>query len=288
MDDVWVALVHARPTDEEADHVGAFTQAAARAHDLDHLVARVGEALAELGYELVELDDPEPIVQATDRRELPAEMLENAIRAAASGAVEFLPFHTYADEGDTDGEEDAAPPSVQERLEEAAAERSLVRVATKPEVDAPDEGFVVGLSADWLLLHVVSNQVELNGYLALRREDVVSVDRDVEPFVERAFELRGDAPEPLVDVALVDARAILTSAQREFPLVSVDLARRSPGTRFIGRVHEIDDDVVTLLLVDTAGEWADAETYAFSDVTAIGFGDRYMEALALVAGEPPS
>ena len=48
-------------------------------------------------------------------------------------------------------------------------------------------------------------------------------------------------------------------------------------------------DLVTLRLVTPAGKWDEEfEDYRLDDLTRIGFGQDYEEALYLVAGEPPA
>jgi hypothetical protein len=285
MADVWIGLAHARPADPEADHQGAYVQVAARADDSAAFTTRVVEALGEQGYDLVELEDAQPVVDAMERHELGADLLEAAVRAGR-GAVEFDVFRLYESDDD-DGERDAVPPDAGAVLEAAASERAFVSVRSKPSADARWDGFVVGLSREWVLLHVVDDGIELDGYRAVRRRDVVSAARRDRAFAARALALRGQGAEPLPDLALVDARALLTSAQQHFPLLSVELSRLAPGACYIGCIRAIDDENVAVLTIDLDAEWDEVMTYRLDDVTAIGFGGRYEEALWLVGGEPP-
>src|SRR5919197_3514539 len=162
MTDVWIGLAHARPADPESDHAGAYVHVAARADDRTAFANRVVEALGEQGYDLVELEDAEPVVDAMERHELGAELLAAAVRAGR-GRVEFDVFHLYENDDGTDRDDDA-PRDAGAVLEAASVDHAFVRVRSKPAADAPWEGFVVGLSVDWLLLHVVDDGLELGGY----------------------------------------------------------------------------------------------------------------------------
>jgi hypothetical protein len=277
---VWIALAHARPSDEDPDHAGAFVQALAAAPDADAFEGRVVEALAAEGYELLELEDVARVADVIDRFELTAEVLELALRATA-GPVQLGPLHLYEDE-ELDESEEEEEESPTETLDRAAADRALVRVHRKPVPDWPDEGFVVGLGADWALLHLVDDGLDLDGYLAFRCADAIDVKRLEGGLAARVLEARGQNPVPLPDVALVDLRALLTSAQTQFPLVSVHVERLSPDACYIGRLTDSDDERFTLDTVDTEGRWEGSQQYALADVTRVEFGGRYEDGLALV------
>ena len=72
------------------------------------------------------------------------------------------------------------------------------------------------------------------------------------------------------------------------PLVTLHTEVVDPTVCFIGRPARLTHRSVRLLEITPQGEWHDRPTkWVFSDVTRVGFGGRYEDALALVGGPPP-
>ena len=90
------------------------------------------------------------------------------------------------------------------------------------------------------------------------------------------------------DVDLDDTRSLLQTAQRAFPLLTIQTEQHHPGACYIGRIASLDDDAVLLHLVSPAGEWDEEDEYPYESITRIGFGGRYEAALALAAGPDPA
>ena len=150
-------------------------------------------------------------------------------------------------------------------------------------------GYVVGLGTRWALLQVVNDDVAEDGFLATSVEMIAEIE-PVDPersFFPRVMALRPPTTRP-PDVDLDDTRGLLQSAQRSFPLLTIQTEEQHPGACYIGRIAELDDDAALFHLVSPAGEWDHEDEYAYETITRVGFGGRYEEALALAAGPDPA
>jgi hypothetical protein len=114
-------------------------------------------------------------------------------------------------------------------LEEAIRAGSLLDVSRSCD-EHRLTGFVVGVGAEWLLLHQVNTDVMVtNGYTAIRRADVTETRVDGS-FVPRALSLRGERGIPLPGVRLDALPELLAGLAERFPLVNVHTERRWPDT----------------------------------------------------------
>jgi hypothetical protein len=288
--DIWIGLVNAVPTHPASCEMGgAYVHVLAPADDRLELLAAAEDALVLHDLRVADLDDAEPVREVL-RRPLDPELLELALDAALAGETHLGPFHWYPAERDTD------PAALTERtaddpratLSTALEQRTLMKVRSRYESEGAT-GYVVGVGTRWALLQIVSDDVTEDGFLATSLEMVAEIE-PVDPeqsFFPRVMALRPPkmrAP----DVDLDDTRALLQSAQRAFPLLTIQTEQRHPGACFIGRIAELDDDAAHFHLVSPAGAWDDEDEYAYETITRIGFGGRYEEALALAAGPDPA
>ncbi|MFE6969694.1 hypothetical protein [Isoptericola sp. NPDC057653] len=175
------------------------------------------------------------------------------------------------------------------RLERARDERLVVGVRRWIRGADHVEGLVVGVGAGWVALAHLAERVRFDGWTLLRLEDVraVTIDPDPDCFSVTALRARGEWPPP-IDVELDDVRAAVTTAAAAAPATSVYRELDRPDVCFIGAVVSVDEGTVRLLEIDLQGQWHRApRPMDLGDVTRIGFGGAYEEALALVAGPPP-
>jgi hypothetical protein len=287
--DIWIGLVDAVPIEPARSAVGgAHVHVLAPAGDRLELLAAAAEALAEHELRVADLDDAEPVREAL-RRPIDPELVELALDAALEGETRLGPFHWYPAERDTDPGALVSSSIEEPRATMTAAleKRTLVRVRSRYESEGAT-GFVVAMGTRWVLLHVVSDDVQEDGFLATSLEMVAEI-QTVDPersFFPRVMAMRPPTTRP-PRVDLDDTRALLQSAQRYFPLLTIQTEEQHPGACYIGRIAELDDDRALLHLVSPAGEWDDEDEYPYETITRIGFGGRYEEALALAAGPDP-
>lgn len=171
-------------------------------------------------------------------------------------------------------------------LEESCGEGQIVRIDRSPQIEDEIDGYVVGVSDLFLLLHSIDpNYINLNGYIVLRAQDVhrYRIRDDSEFFLNRAFHLKGIQPVPQSEINLSSFRELLDSANLLFPLVTIHRELMDAEICFIGCGQKLTDKTVTLKEINPAAKWEQTRRYNFKDITRIDFGGGYEEALALVA-----
>jgi hypothetical protein len=175
-------------------------------------------------------------------------------------------------------------------LTEAADQERVVRVRRGIRRADKLEGYVVGIGRRWFLLHLLSPDIFLNGYSALRIADVNQV-KDLggtESFPARALALAGEKPRRLPEVELSSARTLLATAGAISPVVSIHTERIEPDVCYVGRPLSATKRL-RLLEVTPQATWESAPSrWAYNDITRVDFGGRYEQALHEVAGPPPS
>lgn len=176
---------------------------------------------------------------------------------------------------------------LREFLDEAMAAGWVVDLQ-REELDQDRMGWVVGLGDEWLLLHQVSDRIWLDGYLAMRIDDVTGV-RDLneahDGFMPRALALREQKPQAPETIDLTSLPALLQTAAAAFPLVSMAVERDDDPYAVIGAIASLSDDYVTVRPITPAATWDDEpDELALDDITTVIFDAEYERALALVAG----
>jgi hypothetical protein len=174
-----------------------------------------------------------------------------------------------------------------ESLAQAMRERTLVRFRSRFE-PARIMGYVLDIGPRFFLVAVVNDRLWLDGFECFRLGDV----RGLEPnpkqaFVEAALEKRGEvlgAPPP---IELSGIERLLLSANDAFPLVTIHRERVDPDACWIGRLVEIERGHAVLLEISPDAVWDDEPCrHRLSEITHVGFGADYEDALHLVGGDP--
>ena len=179
--------------------------------------------------------------------------------------------------------------SVLDRLTTAIADRSLVQIERggfEPR-DRTVHGYPLAASADLVLLSVLSDRIDLDGYETVRIRDITSCEVDFPrmAFYHKALELKGEIPTAPSGIDLTSIRAMLDSAQRQFPLLVIHREHVAPGECEIGRLKLMSDEAFAIHYLDPSAQWSDDPGhYRYTDVTRVGFGDEYATTLALVVG----
>jgi len=160
----------------------------------------------------------------------------------------------------------------------------MVHLTDEAGTDDPVRGYVVGLSDDFVLVHLWEpNVMCLNGYLVLAIDQLQSA-RPIDEhraFPDRALRHKGITPQAQPDILLVDLPGVLSSAGAHFPLLTIEL-RNHPNSLFVGRIERLTARSIRLREVDPDADWGDVEKLRFKDITRVGFGGGYEEALWLV------
>lgn len=165
-------------------------------------------------------------------------------------------------------------------INEHAGKDTVIRLDRRPLDEHPLDGFVVALNDKLLLLHVVDGStLTLNGYAVVRLADVHAFRED-ETFVSRALRLLDRTPLLPPEIDLADWASALISVQARYPLLMIEMEKKEPARGFVGRVTKHTAWYVELKKVNTKALWTTKERFAFKDITQVGFGDSYVNALA--------
>jgi hypothetical protein len=173
------------------------------------------------------------------------------------------------------------------QLKSAMHSGTLVRF-NRPFEESPAEGYIVAVGPDFFLLALVSDHIRFNGFQAMRIVDV----RRLRPhpftaFVESALKKRRERRPKKPKVSVSSLRALLLSAQKSFPLVTIHRERIDPDVCQIGRVMRVTTATLSLLEITPGAVWEEAPTqHALKQITRVDFGGDFEDALHLVGGDP--
>ncbi len=169
----------------------------------------------------------------------------------------------------------------------AMGERRLVRLSRRFE-EAQVAGYVIAVGPGLVLLALVNGSIRLDGYECFRLSDVTAVETDpFADFIEAALKARGQKLPNVPPVSVDSIEALLVSAGKAFPLVTVHLEKTDPDVCWIGKVLEVDDGKVSLREIGPDAVWEPIPAaYLTQEITRVDFGGDYEAALFLVGGEP--
>ena len=167
--------------------------------------------------------------------------------------------------------------------------RRMLVEFTRPHESAWVHGYVLGVGEGLFLTAKVDERIRFDGFEVFRVADVRNLDEHGErEFVEEVRRRRGLATPKAPRIRLGSMAEVVRSAGRLFPLVVLHRERVDPDVCHIGRVLAVDDKKVTLHAIDPGAVWGSHDTRALREVTRVGFGGDYENALALVGGKPPA
>jgi hypothetical protein len=182
---------------------------------------------------------------------------------------------------------DAAP-----ILRAAEASGEMVRIGRhrlEPRT-AYSEGFVVGVSGELVMLHALSDRLDLDGYEIVRLRDITECTADFERrgVYEAALRLKGCHPRPVAGIRLDGIEAAIESVDSLFPVIVLHRERVAPHEVAIGRVAATQRSGVRLRWLSPSAEWCDDATlYRYASITRIGFAGEYETTLARLAAASP-
>lgn len=149
-----------------------------------------------------------------------------------------------------------------------------------------DRGYVVDVNEQYVMLHIVDDRVELDGYTVLRIDDISNVVCDFENyrFIEKALAIRKQEPERPALVDIKDMETMLSSIDESFPLMVLHREEMSDDQCWVGELETINDKTFTIREIDPDAKWGGSKRIKFEEVTRIEFDGGYETALAQVAG----
>lgn len=179
---------------------------------------------------------------------------------------------------------------IRAKLSRCMAQRQLV-VLSRHSLTENLEGFVVGIGAQFLLLHTLDECFCLNGYSAIRLSDIRGCKSLVKHnrIAERILKIRGLIPVSLPQVSLANLADLLISANMSYPLVTIFKECIDPEVCYIGKVAEIMTKTIRLVEIDPAAKWLRTRRFRLDDITRVDIGGLYEDGLLLAASHerPP-
>jgi len=185
---------------------------------------------------------------------------------------------------------DVAPKlkSIVRELSAVAGTEELVRVHRNiPKADRV-EGFVVGIGERWVLLNLFDSDMFLDGYVALRLNDIRRIERRGGPdsFPLRALRHFGESPRTPDEVGLDTSEGLLTSLGSKYPLLIIHVERLDPKVCYVGKFVATSKRSLRLLEISPDASWDEKPTkWPLSEIRRVEVGSRYAEALHAIGGD---
>jgi len=174
------------------------------------------------------------------------------------------------------------------RLHALIGQDTVIRVERKRLDKFGMDGFVVGLSDNLLLLHLIhGNSLHLDGYRAVRLKDITEWRID-DSFIPRALRLLGRAPIVPHDVPLDNWPGLVVWVLNNYDLIHIEREKELPDRLYIGKLGTIKKQSLMLREIDTDAVWDDEPNkHSWRSITQVGFGDGYTGALAALSRSLP-
>lgn len=170
-------------------------------------------------------------------------------------------------------------------LKRRCAQKSLIEITRKND-EYPTTGYAVGISNQFVLIHILDNNIYLNGYSALRIKDIklCKTLSDSKYFANKAIQLMKKKPLPQPKIILDDITSIIESVNKQYPLLAVHCEDIINDACNIGKVLKITNKTVMLKEIDTCAFWCENNSrFRLKDITRIDFGGAYEDALWMVS-----
>jgi len=176
--------------------------------------------------------------------------------------------------------------STREKLQRALSDQRLVRIERRLDFADREDGFVVAIGAQWLLLNRVVDGGHPDGFLAMRVRDVRAVRKDRSFARKVARALPSWPPVAPSSVLLDSTTELLASIGSDHRLFGIE-KQRERRAMWIGQLERLDEKKAWLHELDTKAKWRKKTVgYKLGAITSVIFGDRYLASLALAAGQP--
>ncbi|MEU4244932.1 hypothetical protein [Actinoplanes sp. NPDC026619] len=165
-----------------------------------------------------------------------------------------------------------------------------MRITRSPRNADRVDGIVVAVGARWALIAHTGDGGFFEGLVAIRVEDVVKVKKD-SSFAERFARTQPEWPPTApADLDLDTTAGLLRGMSAISPLVAIEQERRFHSSMmWIGVVHEITKRWLWLREVRPNATWHKRPLgYKLRRITKVSVSDRYLTALAAIAGTGPT
>jgi hypothetical protein len=180
--------------------------------------------------------------------------------------------------------------STADRLRRAAETQALVRIRRSPRNADRVDGIVLGVGSKWALIAHTDDGGFFEGLVAIRVKDVVKVKKD-SSFEERFARTQPEwPPTGPSDLDLNTTASLLRGMSAISPLVAIEQERRFHSQMaWIGVIDEVTKHRLWLQEVRPNATWRKRPLgYKLRQITKVFIADRYLTALASIAGTAPT
>ena len=174
-------------------------------------------------------------------------------------------------------------------LVDAVDSKSLVRISRSPRNADRVVGYVLGVGSKWVLISQTGDGGYFDGLVAIRLKEVLQVKADTS-FEGRFAQTQPQWPPTApAGIDLGTTGGLIKSLSQVSPLIGVEQERRhSSAMEWVGVVDEVRDGWLWLHEVRPDATWHEQPLgYRLKRITKVEIADRYLTALATVAGTVP-
>lgn len=169
-------------------------------------------------------------------------------------------------------------------LKRQLAKNQIIEIDRRPVSKELTTGYFVGLSDQFLMLHLITDDYLLNGYAVFPLNDIkrYRLVTKWNRIAVRAMAARKLSPVSQPRIELTDMPSLLKSANKLFPLVTIHRERITDDARWIGKVGKLTEKTFELYEIDPGAKFDVTKRYRFADITQVAFCGEYEKALWLV------
>lgn len=172
-----------------------------------------------------------------------------------------------------------------EKLASAHIEQHYVRIDRRGEME-DISGYVIGTGTKWVLVAVLTEGRESNGYELIRLKHVKCVTRlETREGVERRIlEARGHWPLASIEVNLDKTKVLLQELTELNPVLSFHTEEKWPDMIWVGSLCRFTGKRTWYHALDPQAQWLpELECFKTRRLTRVSMGSDYVAGLVLVA-----
>ncbi len=170
------------------------------------------------------------------------------------------------------------------RMKQARDQCSLIRIDRKPLDNDYIDGYISGLSGDYVIINLLDGGVFINGFSVVRIGDI----RQYRILVEHqrlatyALALKKERI-AVVKRTFVNLSDIIRWFMNIYPLITIHRENIDREHCYVGSVKLLTDMTICIKKISPNGVWQGVEQIRLQDITRIDFGQKYEESLWMVA-----
>lgn len=151
--------------------------------------------------------------------------------------------------------------------------------------EQPWQGYVVARSEAIVVIHQISERLDLNGYSAFYVDDIEAMDESFEEkeLLESSLRIKELTPVVPAGIDPTSMKSLMDSAQKSYGILLIERELVSPEEVEVGIVRLATDDTYVLRWMSEFAEWVnDDRAFRYADITRVEFGEEYAQTLLAV------